>query len=217
MQKTVAVILSGCGVFDGSEIYESALTVLHLQNSHINVKFFAPDIEQSDVIDHTTGNATLESRQVLNEAARIARGEIKPLADANIDDLHGAIFPGGSGAAKNLCDFAQKQAQCRVHETVKNFILSMHHAGKPLGFICIAPVIAAQVIGNGVALTIGNDKNVANTINKMGGTHKECPVDEFIIDENKKILSTPAYMLAQNVPEVSRGIEKLVDAFTELL
>lgn len=214
--KKVAVILSGCGVFDGSEIHESVLTLLALAEAKAAVQCFAPDIPQQDVIDHVTGNTTQETRHVLSEAARIARGQIKPLRSEIAKDFDAAIFPGGSGAAKNLCDYALEHSACEVNPEVTQFIHSMHQLHKPLGFICIAPVIAAKVLGNGVRLTIGNDAATAKAINLMDANHVECPVTNCIIDEDFKVVSTPAYMLAQSITEVRTGISALVSAVLQM-
>lgn len=217
--KKVAVVLSGCGVFDGAEIHESVITLLALDRQGAEVHIFAPNVPQMHVINHLTQQPTGETRNVLVESARIARGDIKDLAEADINDFDAAIFPGGFGAAKNLCDFAIKGPDCTVNPAVEKFITDGLRAGKTMGFVCIAPALLAKVAGNidlHPGLTIGTDAGTAAAVEKMGGQHINCPVRDFVVDEKNKIVSTPAYMLGQRISEVAEGIEKLVNKVLEL-
>ncbi|WP_269620170.1 isoprenoid biosynthesis glyoxalase ElbB [Zhongshania sp. BJYM1] len=209
--KKVALILSGCGVYDGSEIYESVLTMLSLENHGASYQCFAPNIDQLHVINHLKGEvAEGESRNVLVEAARLARGEVKDLADANAADFDAVIVPGGFGAAKNLSDFAVNGAEMSVQKDVLAFVQAMNKAGKPTGLICIAPTMAARIFGEGVHCTVGNDAEVAGAINTMGGIHQDCAVDEVCVDEAMKLVTTPAYMLAGSIAEAAKGINRCV-------
>lgn len=216
--KKIAVILSGCGVYDGAEIHESVLTLLALEQNGLDYQCFAPNIEQMHVINHLTGDvAEGESRNVLVEAARIARGNIKDLAQAKESDFDAAVLPGGFGAAKNLCDFAVKGSDCTVNPDVERFIKAMATAKKLVGFICIAPAMIPRLYGEGSKLTIGNDKETATAIEAMGGVHMACPVEDIVYDEERNLLSTPAYMLAGSVSEAASGISKLVAKLASLL
>lgn len=207
----IGVVLSGCGVYDGAEIHEATLVLYFLDRAGVEIVCMAPDMPQMHVIDHKTGNPTGEARNVLVEAARIARGEIRDLASVKADDMDAIIFPGGYGAAKNLCDFAVKGSNCTVQPEVERIIKEMHGAGKPQGFICIAPVLAARVLGPyGPRVTIGNDAATAEAINAMGAVHFTAAVDEVVICNKNKIVTTPAYMLGPTISHVARGIEKLV-------
>lgn len=206
----IAVILSGCGVFDGSEIYESTLTLLALDQAGAEYQCMAPDIDQMHVINHLTGQEMDEKRNVLIEAARIARGDIINLADADSSDYDALIVPGGFGAAKNLSDFAVKGADMSVNKGVKSLIQAMHKAGKPVGLICIAPAMTPRLFGEGAICTIGDDPDTASAIEAMGGVHQKCPVEKIIIDRERKIVTTPAYMLAERISEAASGINKLV-------
>jgi enhancing lycopene biosynthesis protein 2 len=219
MSKKVAVVLSGAGVYDGAEIHESVITLLALDRRDAEVRVFAPDIPQMHVVNHLTGQPTDESRNVLVEAARIARGEIKDLAEANVNDFDALIFPGGFGVAKNLCDFAVKGLNCSVNPVVEQFIIDGLRAGKTMGFICIAPALLAKVAGKidlHPDLTIGTDKGTAAAVEQFGARHVDCMVRNFVVDEKNKIVTTPAYMLGQRISEVAEGIEKLVSAVLEL-
>lgn len=211
MMKKIGVVLSGCGVYDGAEIHESVLTLLALARHGAEVICFAPDKNQVDVINHLTGEVMPETRNVLTEAARIARGNIQPLAQANATALDALIVPGGFGAAKNLSTFASQGSECHVDSELKALALAMHSAGKPLGFICIAPAMLPKIFDFPLRLTIGTDIDTAEIIEDMGGEHVPCPVDDIVVDEDNKIVTTPAYMLAQNIAEAATGIEKLVD------
>lgn len=207
----VGVVLSGCGVFDGSEIHEAVVTLLALDRAGAQAVCMAPDIPQAHVVDHTSKvPAQGAERNVLIESARIARGDLIPLESARPGDLDALIVPGGFGAAKNLCDFAFKGKDCTVLPGLANLILDLHEAHKPMGFICIAPVIAARVLAGRVQVTIGNDPETTRAIEAMGALHVECPVDMCVVDEKNRVVSTPAYMLAGSIREAAGGIERLV-------
>jgi enhancing lycopene biosynthesis protein 2 len=212
MSKRVAVVLSGCGVYDGAEIYESTLTLLRLSQVGAHVQCFAPDMPQYHVINHLTGELSEgESRNVLVEAARLTRGNIRPLTEARAQDFDALIVPGGFGAAKNLSDFAVNGAALQVQKDFLAFAQAMHKEGKPVGLICIAPAMAAAICGAGVKTTIGNDADTAAAVNATGAQHCDCSVQEICIDSDKKLVTTPAYMLAQSIAEANAGISKLVD------
>lgn len=208
--KKVGVVLSGCGVYDGAEITESVLTLLALSRVGAQAICFAPDKVQSDVINHLTGEAMADSRNALIEAARIARGDIHPLNMAKAEALDALIVPGGFGAAKNLSNFAAQGSQCEVDDDLKALAQQMHQQGKPLGFICIAPALLPKIFDFPLRLTIGTDIDTAEVIEEMGGEHVPCPVEDIVVDEDNKIVTTPAYMLAQTIAEAAAGIDKLV-------
>lgn len=209
--KRVAVVLSGCGVYDGSEIYEAVCTLLALDRAACQVQCFAPNIEQMHVINHLTGEVMAgESRNVLVEAARICRGDIKDLEQAKVEDFDALLVPGGFGAAKNLCDFAVKAAEYQVNPQFLSFAQGMHQAGKPIGLICIAPAMSAAICGAGVECTIGHDADTAAAIEATGAVHLTCPVDKAHVDVQRKLVTTPAYMLAGRVSEAAAGIENCV-------
>lgn len=214
--KKIGVILSGCGVYDGAEIHESVLTLLAIARQGAQAICFAPDKPQADVINHLTGDSMAESRNVLIESARIARGQIAPLSTADIDELDAVIVPGGFGAAKNLSNFASAGSECTVDGDLKRLIQACHGAGKPLGFMCIAPALLPALLEIPVRYTIGTDLDTAETIEEMGGEHVPCPVDDIVVDEEQKVVTTPAYMLAQSIDEAAAGIEKLVSRVLDL-
>ena len=209
--KKVAVILSGCGVFDGAELNESVLTLLHIAKQGASYQCYAPNIKQMHVINHLTGEEMNESRNVLVESARIARGEIKALTELNQADYDALVLPGGFGAAKNLSDFAVNGANAKVQQDVLLACQAFAHAKKPVGYICIAPAMIPLVYGAGSKATIGSDKDTAAAMSAMGAEHINCAVDDIVIDEQRKVVSTPAYMLAQSILDADAGIEKLVN------
>lgn len=214
--KKVAVILSGCGVYDGSEINETVLTLLALARSGAEVTCSAPDINQTHVINHPKGTVTEGAeRNVLEEAARISRGDITPLDELDLKKQDAIIFVGGFGVAKNLSNLAFKGAAYEAIPEVSALIQQAHANKKAQGFICIAPVLAAAALGDkNVRLTIGNDSETAATLESKGARHVDCPVDGIVIDETHRIVTTPAYMLASDILEAEAGINKLV---TEVL
>lgn len=208
--KKIGVVLSGCGVYDGTEIHEAVITLLAIARGGAQAVCFAPDKAQMDVINHLTGEPMAESRNVLVEAARIARGDIQPLATARAEDLDALIVPGGFGAAKNLSSFASEGAECLVDSDLKALTLAMHQAGKPLGFMCIAPALLPKIFPIPLRITIGTDLDTADVVEEMGAEHVPCPVDDIVVDEEHKVVTTPAWMLAQDIAEAASGIEKLV-------
>jgi len=217
----IGVVLSGCGVFDGAEIYESVLTLYFLQKNGAEVMIMAPDVDQMHVINHLKGEPVEgETRNVLVESARIARGDIKDIADVKASEFDALFFPGGFGAAKNLTTFAVDGPDCQINPDVKRLVKETLSAKKPLAALCIAPALIAKAMeGTGIktSITIGNDEGAAGGINALGANHIECPVKEFIIDRENKIVTSPAYMLGQNIVEVAVGIEKTCKAFLELI
>ena len=218
--KKIGVVLAGCGYLDGAEIHEATLTLLALDRLGAEVVAMAPNKEQAHVVDHQKSEPveSASARNVFDESARISRGNLHELGSVNADDLDALILPGGFGAAKNLCDFAFKGADMTVDETLATLIQNVHSAGKPLGFICIAPAIAAKVLGEAKPkLTIGNDPDTAAAINGFGAEHVDCPVDEIVVDERLKVVSTPAYMLGPSIAPVAKGIDKLVEKVVSYL
>lgn len=215
----IAMILSGCGVKDGTEIHEAVLSCLSLEIRGCEISFFAPDTSQMDVINHFDDSILKESRNVLVESARIARGNIKSLNLFDIKEFDGVFFPGGFGAAKNLCDFAAKGSSCNVNQDVKQVILHAHDMGKPIGAICIAPALIARVLGERarVSVTIGNDQTTAETINSMGCRHKNAEVDEAVVDPEHLVVTSPAYMLANSIKELFTSTESAAEEFVNLL
>jgi enhancing lycopene biosynthesis protein 2 len=216
--KKVAILLSGCGVFDGAEIHESVLVLLALDRANAQPVFTAPDIPQEQVINHATRQPSkTETRNVLVESARIARGAIVPLSELRVADLDAIILPGGFGAANNLSSFGREAHEFRVHPQVASILEEFQRAKKPMGFVCIAPVIAAKVFGSAKPnLTIGTDSGTAAAIEKTGARHLACAVDDVLVDRRLKIATTPAYMLAKRITEAEAGINKLVSAVLEM-
>lgn len=217
MKKKIGVVLSGCGVYDGSEIHEAVLTLLAIDRNGAEAVCMAPDMEFAE-IDHLACQPTGASRNVLVESARIARGKITDIAKVKAADLDAIIFPGGFGAAKNLCDFASKGAAAYVQPEVARLLKEMAAAGKPIGAICIAPALVATVLGKEYApeVTVGNDEGTAAAINATGSLHLNCPVRELVVDSKNRIVTTPAYMLAGCISEAADGIEKAVKTVIEM-
>ncbi|MBF0492165.1 MAG: isoprenoid biosynthesis glyoxalase ElbB [Deltaproteobacteria bacterium] len=215
--KKIGVILSGCGHQDGSEIHEAVFTLLAIDQANAEAVCMAPGILLEEV-NHLTGENTGQKRNVLLESARIARGKIKDIVQVRASDLDALILPGGFGAAKNLCDFASKGAEAKVQPEVARLVKEMFLAKKPIGAICIAPATLAAILGSEAhpVLTIGKDSGTAKALEKMGATHQVCEVKNFVVDEKNKIVTTPAYMLANRISDAYEGIEKLVKAVIRL-
>lgn len=207
--KKFAVVLSGCGVFDGAEIHEATLALLAIAQQGAYYEIFAPDIDQYHVINHLTRKEMPERRNVLVESARIARGKIKPLHQFREKDFDAIIFPGGFGAAKNLSTVAFDGADARVNSDVAVAVRSMHKAGKPIGALCIAPAVIARILGH-VEVTIGDDPGTAGAIEKMGGIHVNATHGEVVVDKKNKIFTTPCYMLDATIVQIYEGAGNIV-------
>lgn len=201
MPKKIAVILSGCGHQDGAEITESVSTLVSLSEAGASVQVFAPDL-----------------KNILNEAARISRGQIKPLSELKAQDFDGLALPGGFGVALHLCNWSTEGAKCQVLPDAERVINEFYAQEKPIAAICIAPALVARVLGKkGISLTIGHDPETAKEIAKTGATHEICSVDDFISDRGHKIISTPAYMYAEAQPfEVFSGVRKAIRELVEM-
>ncbi len=217
--KKIAVCLSGCGFLDGTEIHEAVCTLLALDQAGAQSVCCAPDIPQAGVVDHAKQTPTSETRNVLAESARIARGEIRDVKDVRADEIDGLIIPGGFGAAKNLSTFATDGAKCSVNADVERLAGEMLAAKKPIGAICIAPAMLARIVGKKdlhPKMTIGTDAQTAEAINAMGAQHCDCPATQMVADASHKIVTTPAYMLANGPAEAFEGIRKLVNEVLRL-
>lgn len=206
----IGIVLSGCGVNDGSEIHEAVITMLELDKAGADMLLMAPNIDQLHVINHATGEELNDSRNVLVESARISRGDIEDIAVVTSENVDALIFPGGFGVAKNLSDYAMAGVECSVNPDVLRLSREVHNEGKPIGAICIAPAIMATILSGETELTVGFDEQTASDIDAMGAKHVLCPVDEIVVDKEKKVVSTPAYMEAKSIKEAALGIEKLV-------
>ncbi|KAL4231236.1 Glutamine amidotransferase-like class 1 domain-containing protein 3 [Mactra antiquata] len=221
----VAVVLSGCGVYDGSEVHESSAVLVHLSRAGADISMFAPDIDQMHAINHTKGEPMEQNRNVLVESARIARGNIGALSTLNATDFDAVIFPGGFGAAKNLSTFAVDGTDMKVNSDVEKTIKDFHGQSKPIGLCCIAPVIAARLIQN-VEVTVGQDKEdggrwpyagTTAAIQTMGAKHVLKNVDEAHTDTKNKVVTTPAFMCETKFHEIFDGVGKMVEGVIKLL
>lgn len=215
MKKKIAVLLAGCGKADGSEIHEATLTLLAIDQQGASYDIFAPDIMQRDVVNHITGEAMPEERNVLVEAARIARGDIKDLAAYKAADYDALMIPGGFGAAKNLCSFAIDGENMSINEAVREAIQTTHEAKKPIGALCIAPVIVAKAL-QGATVTLGQDENIAQIVNNWGSQHEKTSHGEITIDAANKIVTTPCYMLDASISDIYKGATALIKKVLEL-
>lgn len=215
MNKKFAVILSGCGHQDGAEIHEATLTLWAIHKNGADYQCFAPDIKQHHVLNHITGEEMNEERNVLIESARIARGKIRPLAEYRTEDFDGLVLPGGVGAAKNLCTYAFDGPDCTVNKDVARAVSTTHDAGKPIGALCIAPVVVARVL-KGIKLTIGQDESTAANLVTMGAEHVSTWQGEIVVDTKNKVVTTPCYMLESRVDQIGEGAEKVIQAMLQL-
>lgn len=213
--KKIAVVLAGNGVYDGAEIHEATLTMLAIARQGAQYQCFAPDIEQAHVVNHLTGKVMPDKRNVLVEAARIARGNIKPLSEYKTENYDALIFPGGFGVAKNLCTFAFDGINCKVNPDVEKAVRATVVAEKPIGALCISPVLMAKILTE-VEVTIGDDEATADAIENMGATHIQSTHGEIVVDEKYKLVTTPCYLLDATIDQIADGAENLVKKIIEL-
>ena len=214
--KKFAVVLSGNGVFDGAEIHEATLTLYAIMKNGASYDIFAPDIPQHHVINHITGEEMQESRNVLIESARIARGVIKDLKEYDANAYDGLIFPGGFGVAKNLSTVAFYGADAEVNEEVVRAVKETNNSGKPIGALCIAPAMIAKIFSD-ATVTIGQDQGTIEAIEKMGGTHINTTHGDVVYDDNLNLFSTPCYMLDANILQIADGADNIVSAMLKVM
>jgi enhancing lycopene biosynthesis protein 2 len=213
--KKFAVFLAGCGVYDGSEIHEAVCVLLAIDKSGSEYQCFAPNSAQYHVVNHLTGEVQKESRNVLVESARIARGNIKRLSSFDPADFDALVIPGGFGVAKNLCTFAFDGPDCLVNPETEEAIISAYEAGLPIGALCIAPALIAKVLRKGL-MTIGNDESTAQAIESLGAMHQSTSADEIIVDRENKIVTSPCYMLNSPISVIASGAERVITSLLEL-
>ena len=210
VMATIGVLLSGCGVYDGSEIHEATLALYFLDRAGAKVVCLAPEMTREPV-DHATKKHMPETRNMRTEAARLARGAVTDVAGFDPSTIDGLILPGGLGAAMNLCDFAVKGEGATVRPDVVRLIEALHDAGKPIGAICIAPAVLALVLGRfHPEVTIGDNPGTIRAIEATGARHVVRPVDAICVDATHNLVTTPAYMLGPGIADIAKGIEKLV-------
>ena len=218
--KEIGVVLSGCGAQDGSEIHEAVITLLSLDRAGAHAKIMAPDMDQLHVINHLSGKTMNSSRNSLIESSRIARGKIVPINTVKGEDIDAIIFPGGTGMAKNIFNYALVGKDFTIISDVERITIESLKLGKPIGAICIAPVMIAKVLQNmGINGTVtgGYNQQIIEDIEDMGINTKQVGAEDIVVDEVNKIISTPAYVEGKSIGEVATGITKLVDKVLELV
>ena len=214
--KKIAVVLAGNGVYDGSEIHEATLTLLAIARNGAQYQCFAPDVNQAHVVNHLTGEEMPEKRNVLVEAARIARGNIRPLSEYSAKDFDAIVFPGGFGAAKNLCTFAFDGVDCKVNPDVEKAVRATVAVEKPVGALCISPVLITKILCD-VKVTIGQDEATIEAVEKLGGVHEKTSHGQIVVDEKYKVITTPCYMLDASIDQIAEGAENVVKKILEMV
>lgn len=215
--KKIAIVIAGCGNQDGTEVTEAVSLLISLSQHNVQSSFYALN-KDFNPINHLNGEIDLsQKRNLLIEAGRIARGEVSDLATLEAKNFDGLAFAGGFGAAKHLCNWAEKQSACTVDPIVENVILDFYSHNNPIAALCISPVLLAKVLGSKkITITLGNDPETIAEVLKTKAIHEICPVDDFITDRDHKIITTPAYMYDAKAHEVFKGISGLVREFVEM-
>lgn len=214
--KKIAVVLSGCGAFDGAEIHETTLSLYAIERQGASYETFAPDVNQHHVINHITGEEMDETRNVLIESARISRGNIKPTSQFSANDFDALLIPGGFGAAKNLSDWGVKGSDATVIPEISTMIKAMVDAKKPIGATCISPVLLA-ILYQDAKMTIGEDAGTIEALESLGIKHEKTTHGEVVVDEKHKLFTTPCYMLDANIQQIGDGAENIVKAMLEIM
>lgn len=214
--KRFAIILAGCGVYDGAEIHEAVMTMYAIDNNGAESNLFAPNIAQHHVVNHLTGAEMPETRNVLVESARIARGNIRPITELEMRNFDALIFPGGFGVAKNLCNYAFKGSNCTINPEISKVIRETISLRKPIGALCISPVLLAKIIGD-VTITVGPDESDAKNVEAMGANHVVTNHGDVIIDQKHKLFSTPCYQLKSTIVQIAEGADNIVKAMLKMM
>lgn len=220
MKKKFAVILCGSGFKDGSEIRESVATLYALSKHQIEFSIYAPNENQYHVVNCITGEEQpSQFRNQMIEAGRIARGKVEDLKKLNPDEFDGIILPGGFGSAKNLCNYAFKGIEGSVHPEVSRVLNEFYRLKKPIGAICIAPMILAlNFKSKGLKLSFGKESTASDDLSFLGHTHYETKTNVAFVDRENRIVTTGAYMDDNaNLFDVFEGIEALVVEMTKLI
>lgn len=214
--KRIALVLSGSGNKDGSEITEAVALIVGLSRGGAELHFYAPD-QKFESLNFLTGE-NLGPRNVMVESARISRSKIKPLRELKAEGFDALVFPGGAGAARNLCTWQEKGAACIVNVDVRRVIEEFHQRELPIAAACIAPVLLARVLGpKGITITLGPEGEAAKEARKTGALVETCPVNDFITDRVHKIVTSPAYMHGDAKPhEVFDGLQGLTRELLEM-
>jgi enhancing lycopene biosynthesis protein 2 len=217
----VGVLLSGLGHGDGSDVQETVLTTLYLQQAAADATFIAPGGAQLDVIDHHATKKVDERRDILIESSRATRKKILPLDQIDPAQLNALIIPGGLGAVKNLCDFFSAGENCRVHEGVRHLVGILVRRKRAIGVLSHGAVLLARILQNrqGITptLTVGNDAEMAGHIQAMGGINVPTKADEALIDEQNRLVSAAGLISGGDLAVAARGIENLVRGVLELV
>ncbi len=220
MMKKILVLLAGCGNKDGAEIHESVLTLLAIDKEGAKYECAAPNIEHKHVLNYIDDTVISEKRNVMIEAARIARGEILDLAKVSMKDYDALILPGGFGVAKNLCSFAFDGAAATVNPEAKRIINEAYDAKKPIGAICVAPALVALSLAEKnpeIILTLGTDKEANAALETIGVKSRDCLTTAFVLDEKNRIASSPAYMHGNSsISDLEKGISQCVKSVIEM-
>lgn len=214
--KKFAVILNGCGHLDGSEIHESVMTLLAIDRNDCSYTVFAPDLPQYHVVNHLTRQPMEGSRNMMVEAARIARGAVREISEYRPEDFDALILPGGFGVAKNLFTYAFDGVKAKVLDSVRDAVVSTHKAGKPIGGLCIAPVLLSKILGD-ITVTVGADPDTINDVEKMGASHIKTQITEVICDKQNMIFTTPCYMLEATISNIADSAENLIEKMLECM
>ncbi len=214
--KKFAIILSGCGVYDGTEIHEAVMAMLAVKRNAAEYSIFAPDKEQMHVVNHLNGEVMNETRNVLTESARIARGSITPLGQLKSGAYDGLILPGGYGAAKNLSSYAVAGSAMMADPEIEVVLRDFHAAARPIGAMCISPVILAKIFVD-ADLTIGKDPGTASHIEAMGARHHISGHGTVIIDHKNRFVTTPCYMIDASIADIAEDADQMVKAMLKLM
>ncbi len=228
MSFKIGVLLSGNGVYDGSEIHESVLTLLAIDENRGQALCFAPNINQHHVVNHLSGNEMNEQRNVLIEAARIARGAITDLAEVTSASLDALVVPGGFGAAKNLTKWAFSGPEGEINQQVKRIITEMVQSKKPIVGLCMGPTVIAKALedtGLKQHLTVGTTKEtspyeidaISAGMEKIGAVVEMKTIKEISIDVENRIISAPCYMMEGSITDVRDNIKQAIDELFEML
>ncbi|NVK28443.1 MAG: isoprenoid biosynthesis glyoxalase ElbB [Flavobacteriia bacterium] len=223
----IAVLLHGSGVYDGTEIHEAVLTLLAIEEAGHTYSCIAPNMVQHHVVNHLNGEEMNETRNVLIESARIARGEITDVANVNIGDYDALLMPGGFGTAKNFTKWAFEGPSGEIQESIKNLVLGFVSAKKPIGALCMSPTTVAKALQGTeyhAMLTVGSTEEaspydisaISEGLNSTGATAEMRTVREIAIDPNLKIVTAPCYMMKASITEVRNNIKEAVNSVIDL-
>jgi enhancing lycopene biosynthesis protein 2 len=224
----IGVLLSGCGVYDGAEIQETVFALLAIEELGAEAICLSVNKNQHHVVNHLTGEEMPESRNMLVEAARIARGAVHDISTFDNTQIDALVIPGGFGSAKNFTTWAFEGPNGSILPEIKELIQQCISDKKPIAALCVSPVIVGLALNQSdlqATMTLGTDKEkspyeinaFSSGLSQTGVQVEMKTIREIALDEKLKIVSAPCYMMDASIVEIRTNIQQAMQALIQLI